>query len=300
MNTRICILLFSLTICFAAIFALRSCLSSRRITASVYPLEIEQGTPISFADSTKGADSWIWEWGNGDIFYGKSGSYLYQTAGKYQIRLKVDGKLEKKFILNVHPKGTDAYDNLLVKISAPSTGIQNEYITFRGEGASKEWRWEFGETGLVDAREKTAIYKYSEPGAYEVLLSTEETYYPVRHSILIDPAYTDDDTLNVETMIGNDIKEKLQAIVDQDAFNVNYNYILDNYLCNNPNIPVMINNSRKNDFYSYCQGLKLIGRKRTSIENVLIDMDEDDTYCIVKLIVIQTENDNRELKNKEE
>jgi hypothetical protein len=291
MNSRFYIIPCIISICFILVFSVRTCLSTRKIAASVYPQELEWGDPLSFADSTKGADSWLWEWGNGDVFYGKSGTYLYPAAGKYRIRLKVDGRLEKKFTVNVHSKGSNDYSSQLVKIVAPSGGIQNEYITFRGEGDSREWRWEFGETGVTDAREKTAIYKYSEPGAYEVLLSTEETYYPVRHAILIEPDYTDDDTLNVETMIGNDIREKLQAIVDQDSFNSDYNYILNNYLCDNPNTPVMVNNSRKNDFYSYCQGLKLIGRKRTSIENVLIDMDEEDTYCIVKLIVIQTETD---------
>jgi hypothetical protein len=266
-------------------------MSERKIAASVYPLEVEQGTPVSLADSTKGADTWLWEMGNGDVFKGQTGHYYFQSPGKYQIRLIVDGKLEKKFLVHVRPPSGKDYTGQLIKIVALSTGLQEEYIIFRGEGASKEWRWEFGETGTIDSREKTAIYKYSKPGTYEVLLSTEETYYPIRHTIVIDPHYADNDTMNVETMISNDIREKLQAIVDQKPFNKNYNYILNIYLCDNPNTLVMINNVKRNDFYSYCQGLKLIGRKQTKIENVLIDMDEEDTYCIVKLIVIQTENE---------
>jgi hypothetical protein len=281
-----------LGLCMAFIFGFRTCVSERKIAASVYPLEVEQGAAVNFADSTKGAGSWIWEMGNGDMFKGQSGHYFYQQAGKYRIRLTVDGKLEKRFTVNVYSPGGKEYASQLVKITAPTTAMQGEYVTFRGEGPSKEWRWEFGESGAVDSREKTAVYKYSEPGTYEVLLSTEETYYPVRHTIEIESHYADDDTLNVETMIGNDIREKLQAIVDQKPFNKNYNYVLNTYLCDNPHTLVVVNNTKKNDFYSYCQGLKLIGRKRTRIENVLIDMDEEDTYCIVKLIVIQTEGEN--------
>jgi hypothetical protein len=276
----------------AFIFGFRTCISERKIAASVYPQEVEQGATVNFTDSTKGAGSWIWEMGNGDMFKEQSGHYVYQQAGKYRIRLTVDGKLEKRFTVNVYSYGGKESANQLVKITAPSSAMQDEYITFRGEGPSKEWRWEFGESGVVDSREKTAVYKYREPGTYEVLLSTEETYYPVRHTIEIESHYADDDTLNVETMIGNDIREKLQAIVDQKPFNKNYNYVLNTYLCGNPNTPVLVNNTKKNDFYSYCQGLKLIGRKRTKIENVLIDMDEEDTYCIVKLIVIQTDGEN--------
>jgi hypothetical protein len=267
----------------------RACFSSRQIAASVYPLEVELKTPVCFSDSTKNAGNWMWEFGNGDVSTEQSGHYFYRTEGKYQIRLIVDGKLEKKFIVNVKTKSSE--DNLeqLINIIAPNSGLQGEYITFRGEGSSKEWRWEFGETGQTDSREKTAIYKYNEPGTYDVLLSTEETYYPIRHTIVIEPKYMDKDTLTVETMIGNDIREKLQAIVEQKPFNKNYNYILNTYLCGNPNTPIMVNNTKKNDFYSYCQGLKIVGNKRTNIEKVLIDMDEENTYCIVKLIVIQEE-----------
>jgi hypothetical protein len=54
---------------------------------------------------------------------------------------------------------------------------------------------------------------------------------------------------------------------------------------------VIINNTKKNDFYSYCQGLRLIGRRRTTIENVLIDIDPETEECIQKLIVIQSDNE---------
>lgn len=67
----------------------------------------------------------------------------------------------------------------LIKIIAPEEALQGEYITFRGEGSSKDWCWEFGESGQVDVMEKTAIYKYELPGRYTVSLRTEETKYPI-------------------------------------------------------------------------------------------------------------------------
>lgn len=62
------------------------------------------------------------------------------------------------------------------------------------------------------------------------------------------------------------------------------------YLCNNSNTLVIVDNTKKNDFYSYCQGLKIIGRKRTRIDNVIIDIDDSES-CINKLIVLQTDMD---------
>lgn len=289
LNYRIYIIILAIAIVLVTIFLVRSCVYSRDVQAQVSPLDLELGMPIVFSDSTKGADHWQWEFGNGDVSVDQKGHYVFPQTGRYQVRLTVNEKFEKKFIVNVrNPKIDESLE--LIKIIAPKQALQGEYITFRGEGTSKDWRWEFGESGQVDALEKTAIYKYELPGRYTVSLRTEETKYPILQTIDIMPQYSESDSTDVASMMGNDIKEKLQNIVDQKPFNKNYNYILSTYLCNNPNTLVIINNDKKNDFYSYCQGLKIIGRKKTRIENVLIDMTETET-CIDKLIVIQTDLD---------
>lgn len=66
----------------------------------------------------------------------------------------------------------------------------------------------------MDSREQNPLYAYSEPGRYEVLLTTEETQYPVRHTIEVLPQYAENDSTDVLVVIGNDIREHLQAIVD--------------------------------------------------------------------------------------
>lgn len=170
---------------------------------------------------------------------------------------------------------------------APDVAVQGEYVIFRGIGEDKEWRWEFGESGNIDARERNPIYAYMEPGIYEVLLSTENTRYPVRHTIEVLPQYMTNDSTDVFVLIGNDIKEKLQAIVDGKPFNSNYNYIMSKYLCNNSETLVIINNTKRNDFYSYCQGLKIIGRKKTIIDNVTVDVDAQTGECVRQLTVTQ-------------
>ncbi len=288
-NYRIIVIIGVIALCICATFALRSLFTTREVRASVSPLDIELGMPVTYRDSTKGAEHLLWEFGNGDSSPLREGEYAFSETGRYQIRLKVDNKQEKKFIVTVRNKRSGDSEQL-VSIEAPKTAMQGEYIVFRGQGTSKEWRWEFGETGVVDSREKSAIYKYQHAGNYEVLLTTEETRYPVRHHIEILPQYMESDSTDVETLIGNDIREKLQNIIDQKPFNKNYNYIMSTYLCNNSNTPVLINNSKKNDIYSYCQGLKIIGRKKTKIENVIIDLDPMNDACIRRLIIIQTDN----------
>jgi hypothetical protein len=289
LNHRTYIIVGILSLCVALTFMVRSHSAPRQIQASVSPLDVGIKAPIQFADSTRGAKKWLWEFGDGRFSTERGGIHLYDSVGIYQVRVSVDDKLEKKFIVNVRPSSKEDTESQLIQIVAPSTGLQGELVIFRGEGSSKDWRWEFGETGIVDAREKTVIYQYSEPGTYDVKLTTEETQYPIFHTIVIEPQYSDADTLDVESMIGDEIREKLQAIVDQKPFRKNYEYILSTYLCNDPNALIVVNNSKKNDFYSYCMGLRIMGRKRTVIENVLFDWADEDHNCIKKLIVIQTE-----------
>lgn len=288
LNHRIYVIVLTLCCCIGLTFWIRSCVFHKEVRARISPLDMEFGTLVSFADSTRGADQWLWEFGNGESSSLQRGEYTFPKPGKYRVRLTINEDLEKKFIVNVRSTQKTG-DQELVKIIAPTTAIQGEYITFRGEGPSREWRWEFGETGKVDAHEKTTIYKYELPGQYTVALRTEETKYPVLHTIDITPQYSDTDSTDVASIIGNDIKEKLQAIVDQKPFNSNYNYILRKYLCGDPNTLVVINNNKKNDFYSYCQGLKIIGRKKVVIDNVLINLESSGESCINKLIVIQTD-----------
>ncbi|MCS2276427.1 PKD domain-containing protein [Bacteroides caccae] len=214
---------------------------------------METGETVHYADSTRNARSWLWEFGNGDISHERSGEYVFKKPGRYQVRLQVDGGLERKQIITVHRSRDDYGSDELVRMKAPATAFQGEIVSFKGYGPSKEWRWQFGESGIVDSREQNPLYAYTEPGIYEVLLTTENTQYPVRHTIEILPQYTENDSTDVLVIIGNDIREHLQAIVDGKPFNTHYNYILKKYLCGNPDIAVTVNNSKKNDFYSYCQ-----------------------------------------------
>ena len=90
-------------------------------------------------------------------------------------------------------------------------------------------------------------------------------------------------------LIGLDIKEKLQNIVDGKPFNINYNYVVSKYFNNNPNTLVVVNNNKYNDFYSYCQGLHHIGKKETVIQNVIVESEGEENGQISRIAVIQTD-----------
>jgi hypothetical protein len=175
----------------------------------------------------------------------------------------------------------------LIRILGPGTAMEGEYVIFRGVGYAREWRWSFGETGRTDSRDQVAIYAYDRTGTYRVELMTEDTKYPVMHMITVMPRFQEDES-DVHRGMGNDIREKLQAIVDGKPFGFNYNHILTKYLGNNPNIIITINDSKTNDFYSYCQGLKILDRRVTTILEVEVFPDENNPPFLKTFKVMQT------------
>ena len=285
-NSKAYIILSIIAVCIIIALVLRYILSNKEVLALVSPLEVYQGELVNYSDSTYRAKEWLWEFGNGDISTKKSGSYVYPRTGAYQIRLTVNQSMRKEFIVNVREPVKFEIDSL-IKIDGPMDAMQGQYVIFRGIGHAKEWRWSFGETGMVDYRDQVAMYAYSEPGTYDIELMTETIKYPIRHTITILPVYNEEED-DTRSMMGNDIREKLQAIVDGKPFNVNYNHILNKYLCNNPNVIITINDDKKNDFYSYCQGLKIIGKYNTTIQEVIVYPDENNPNCLKKFDVRQT------------
>ena len=277
---------------------LRTCSEEKTLQAALSSHDISVNAPLHFCDSTRGAKSWLWEFGNNEQTRERQGTYIFTEPGKYRVKLTVDQKYEKYFRVNVSDDSPLKAQSPFITIHGPQTALQDEFLVFKSEGEANIWRWEFGESGLIDSREKNPIYAFREPGVYEVLLTTDKNHYPARHKIEILPRYSDNDSTDVLSLIAMDIKSKLQALADGKAFNSNYNYMLSRYLCNNPATLVVVNNTKYNDFYSYCQGLKITGKSnKTAIERVVVDTPGDgSTDCLSVIYVIQ--NDRYKVNQK--
>lgn len=285
-NSKIYIFIIAVLICIIVALIVRVFFGKVKVQAFVSSTEVFQGEPIVYSDSTFNAKEWLWEFGNGEYSKSRVGEYVYKEPGSYLLRLTVNNSLKEEMFIRV--KETIKFEvDSLISIDAPEVAMQEELVVFRGIGISKDWRWYFGESGIIDSRDQTAIYSFSQPGVYEVQLMTEDTEYPVRHMIEIRPQYMENDSTDILSLIGNDIRIRLQAIADGEPFNPNYNYIMNKYLCNNAHLPVTINNDKKNDFYSYCQGLRLLGRKNTTVQDVVVVQKERASHCLEKLYVTQ-------------
>jgi hypothetical protein len=284
---KIAIVCGIIAICIAGALLLRM-ESKREINAFVTPKTIVLGKTFHYADSTINAKQWHWEFGDGGESTLQCGDYKPNSPGVFAVRLTVDGELEKHFMINVIEPFVAKKDSAtVITMKIPKVAMQGEYVTFTGIGKAKEWRWEFGESGRVDSRDKVAMFAYDQPGTYVVKLSTETTAYPIQKVIKIMPTEADDNLGD-----DNDVRIRLQDIVDGGSFNGNYNYILSKYLNGNPNMMVVVNNSKDgNSFWSYCQGLKMAGRGATHIISAVVDIDET-SGRVNKLVVMQESKQN--------
>ncbi|MBQ0156276.1 MAG: PKD domain-containing protein, partial [Bacteroidales bacterium] len=262
---------------------IKSCTADTSIRASVLPLVVEVGSPIRFSDSTYNASNVLWEFGNGDVSKEKSGEYVFKESGHYQVRLTVE-KEKVCFMVNVKEERTERRKQS-VKIKAPSTVVQNERVVFMAVGDSDNWRWEFGETGQVDSQEQNPIHVYSRVGVYEVRLMAANMMYPIIHTIEVKPEFAIDESTDVDVQASDDFKERLQQIIDErNVFNANYNYLLRNHLDGNSNVMVLINGTNENDFYSYCNGLKIMGKQQST---VILDVNpERDSNGRIKRLLV--------------
>lgn len=128
---KILFVIAAMLLCVLVAILIRLFFSNRTIRMTLTPIEVETGEAVHYADSTRNARSWLWEFGNGDISHERSGEYVFKEPGRYQVRLQVDGGLERKQIITVHKSRDDYGSDELVRMKAPATAFQGEIVSFK-------------------------------------------------------------------------------------------------------------------------------------------------------------------------
>lgn len=237
----------------------------------------------------------LWEFGNGDsIVKNNAVNYRYKTKGKYLVTLTIDEKFEVSKYIEVIGRNINSARDSVPQIHGVDKGYVNEQLVFlTNTPGIKSWYWEFGETGTVDGYESQVIYTYKKPGIYMVKLKTDQSRFPVYHKIEILPLFNPITTEPIDslTIAGNDIKKHLQAIADASVkstriYHTNLKYIEQKYKCKDEEMVMIVNGSKYNDLYSYCQGLHYLdgkGAKTIVINDVVVDT----IRCIKEVAITQ-------------
>jgi PKD repeat protein len=297
MNKKLLLITSGIYLLLAAIvYLLISAFKDTTIKATLYPKNIRLNELVYFNDSTSGASSIIWEFGNGDKFEKAKGTYLFKETGKYKVRLTINNKSHQTFLVDVAPPLQTLKVDSSVKILADVSGIVDQKIHFKALGKNITWcEWYFKGMGKIESRALETFYSYNKPGRYEVYLVTNLNFKkPKKHIIEIEPQYKITENIIIKpaekpSAAGkeekpDDFKITLQNIANGNDFNSNYNYILKKYLCGYTKTPVIVNGGKSVDFYSYCQGLQI--NSNITIKSATVELNSK-TNCPVKIIITQ-------------
>ncbi|MGE0076239.1 MAG: PKD domain-containing protein [Bacteroidales bacterium] len=124
---------------------------------------------IQFTDTTTGATSWSWDFGDGsDLSTLQNPSHTYTTAGNYTISLTVsDGynteTLQKQDYITVNPF------NVMFSADITSGYLPTVEFTDQSNGTGiTSWEWDFGDG--YSSTEQNPIHAYTTAGVYPVTL----------------------------------------------------------------------------------------------------------------------------------
>lgn len=286
----------------------RQMITSNEIIAEVTPSYLKVGEAIKFEDKTPFAKSIKWDFGDGTTSDKVNGTHTYNKADYYTVILTVNNKEKKTWKVlvsenNVEPRILSAQPSdstASTIIAAPATARQLERVPFKAvSSTAKTFSWQFGETGRVDSKEKTVYYYYTKPGNYVVTLRTDDSDNAIHHNIEIVKAYGDggDDIIAAPTgaaaaapddsaqKAADDFKIRLQRIANGD-FKNNYSYLVNKYLCNKENTPIVENGEKERRFYYYATGLQF-NTTNVVIQEVKLTFDSSQN-CVVKVEVTQS------------
>lgn len=250
------------------IFLFKSSLfEENSVNAKILKDQIYLNEDLVYSDNTKGANKWLWEFGNGDRSTTQNGVYRFTKPGAYIVRVTINGKQQQQFPIDVKDTVAAPIKDTLVTINGPTQGIVNEEVRLEAQGNARIYEWSFGETGRVDVKGPTALYIYHSPGIYTVRLNTDNSRRPVIHRIRI----TNPDSALVNTLVApgegerkviDDIRAHLQAIANGADFNNHYYYLVNKYFCGDERVSVNLDSNgdtKQTDLYSYCMRLTFGG-----------------------------------------
>lgn len=273
------------------IFLLRSLLFEKKVAnARVLKDEIMLNQNLIYSDNTRGAKSWLWEFGNGDKSTNQTGAYRFKKSGDYIVQVTIDGDLKQQFPVSVKDSVLTVADTVIT-VSGPTQGIVNEQVRLEAQGTAKQYEWSFGETGRVDVKGPSALYTYHNPGVYFVRLVTDNGTHPIIHRITISNPESDMNQIvnpgEGERKVVDDIRAHLQAIANGRDFNRHYYYLVRRYFCGDEKVTVQLSAdgaSKQTDLYTYCMRLTFGGG--VSIDQAQVTL-KPNSHCSSMLSVTQ-------------
>lgn len=126
-------------------------------------------TTIAFHDTSQGAQTWFWDFGDGTTSTQQSPTHVFPNTSNYNITLVVTNATtgcvdSMKKTIPVGAAGTNFSADTTVGCTAFAVNFTDESALAQG------WKWDFGDGGI--ATTQNPVHTYTVPGTYDVTLIT--------------------------------------------------------------------------------------------------------------------------------
>lgn len=143
------------------------------------PTEVNAGITVYFSASVIGGDAplaYLWEFGDGDDYFGINADKFYDFPGLYIVTLTVtdaDGDVASDaVVVKVGEEDTEPFISEIVTVQSPVSGVAPLSVQFVpsviNDNPPSSFYWEFGD-GTTSSLEVT-YHTYINPGEYNVTL----------------------------------------------------------------------------------------------------------------------------------
>jgi gliding motility-associated-like protein len=132
----------------------------------------------AFTNTSTGAVSYFWDFGNGNTSTNLNPGAIYTTAGSYTVKLvAIDGSgntdtMKKTNVITVYQNPVAGFKTNAVSACLPAV-INFTDTTNSGSGAITSWKWDFGD-GSVSSSQNPS-HTYNNAGTYTISLVVSNT-----------------------------------------------------------------------------------------------------------------------------
>ncbi len=131
------------------------------------------GITVDFYSTTQNAESFLWEFGDGNISSDPNPSHTYYSEGVFTVKLTVNGPggqtIKDDIQVEIYPEPTALFDVLPNVVTLP------DKVTFANKSLGAEtYNWDFGDGNK--SIEINPEHVYSEPGNYDISLEAINEY----------------------------------------------------------------------------------------------------------------------------
>lgn len=129
---------------------------------------------VDFYSNTVDAESFLWEFGDGNISSDANPSHTYYTEGRYGVKLTVTGPggqtIKDDLEINVFPEPMALFEVFPKVVTIPGQAVS---FANKSIGANI-FNWNFGDSNT--STEVNPVYEYTTPGNFDVSLQVSNEY----------------------------------------------------------------------------------------------------------------------------